>query len=160
MQLTSVTFAEGVIADEALVVPAVRAKAEAALASQPQFVTSAEGAPGADGTADQWKKWLGKQKLAGAFKLNLVITTATEETEPDPAKKGQKYTTDLAVTLFGETMPTRVMAFTGQGAATVKVELGMKVRDADRRYCWEEAASEAMTKAIAASIAKLTEKAK
>ena len=60
------------------------------------------------------------------------------------------------MTLFGETIPQRVMAFTGEGAATVRLELGPKLRDADRRYAWEEAAAEAMAKAIPAAIAKLS----
>jgi hypothetical protein len=159
VQLTTVTFAEGVIADEALVIPTVKAKAEAALAAQPQFVTVVEGAPAESATDAEWKKWLGKQKLAGALKVNLVVTTAHEDAEPDPAKKGQKYTTDLAVTLFGETVPARVMAFTGEGAATIRLEVGKKLLEADRRYAWEEAATEAMNKAITASLAKLSEKA-
>ena len=160
VQLTTVALADGVIADEALVVAAVRAKAEAALAASAQFVIAVEGAPADSATPAVWKAWLTKQRLAGAMKLNVVITTASEETTPDPAKKGQRFRTDLGITLFGEHMPARGMAFSGDGAATVKVELGMKLRDADRRYAWEESATEAVNKAITASLAKLTEKAK
>ncbi len=159
MVLTTVTLAEGVIADEALVVESVRKAAEAAMAAHPQLVVSTEGAPAEDATPAVWKKWLGKQKLAGAFKVNLIITTAEEDVEPQPAKKGQRFSVKLAVQMFGETMPLRTMGFTGEGGSTVKQEVGMKLRDGDRRYSWESAGQEAMPRAIETSLAKLSEAA-
>jgi hypothetical protein len=57
--------------------------------------------------------------------------------------------------MFGETYPKRVMAFTGDGSATVKIDIGKKLRKRDTDYANEEAMKLAVADAIAASIAKL-----
>jgi hypothetical protein len=47
------------------------------------------------------------------------------------------------------------MGFTGDGAATVKQEVGMKVRDKDREFTWDGAAETAINDALKTCFAKL-----
>jgi hypothetical protein len=60
----------------------------------------------------------------------------------------------VALQLFGETIPDRVMAFSGEGSATVKLEVGKTVRPRDR----EEASSAAIDEAVASAITRSLEK--
>jgi hypothetical protein len=47
------------------------------------------------------------------------------------------------------------MGFTGDGRATVKEEIGMKIRDKDRQFVWDSAAETAVAKALEESFTKL-----
>ena len=59
---------------------------------------------------------------------------------------------------FGETIPDRIMAFSGSGSAQVKVDIGKKLRPADTEYANREAATLAIAEALERSIKKLQEK--
>jgi len=156
-ELTAVTVAEDVIADLGLVTEVVEQRAREALAAHPQLVVSREGAPDPATDAKGFAKWLKKQKLATAFKVNIEIIDASEEVEPDPRTPGgQRLTVKLGIRMFGERMPVRGMAFTGEGSATIKQQIGKKIRDADRRYTWDSAAQQAMAQAITVSLSKIT----
>jgi hypothetical protein len=47
------------------------------------------------------------------------------------------------------------MGFTGDGASTVKQEVGMKVREKDRALTWDDAAKVAIDDALKTCFAKL-----
>ena len=57
--------------------------------------------------------------------------------------------------MLGETIPGRTMGFTGDGQATVKQEVGMKIRDKDRDYAWDGAAETAVADAMKTVFAQL-----
>ena len=50
--------------------------------------------------------------------------------------------------MLGETIPGRTMGFTGDGKATIKQEVGIKLRDRDREYTWDQAAELAIDDAM------------
>jgi hypothetical protein len=57
---------------------------------------------------------------------------------------------------FGETIPGHRMGFTGEGSATVKFDVGSKVRKRDIEYGDKAALEVAVEKALGESIVKLS----
>ncbi|HKE16122.1 MAG TPA: hypothetical protein VKB80_14700 [Kofleriaceae bacterium] len=116
-----------------------------------------EGAPDPDADPKKFKSYL-KSRRQRAFKVNVEVSQYSTEVEPaarglrgQPARKDSQYlTVRIALRLFGETVPDRTMAFTGDGSAAVKLEVGKTVRPRDR----EEAASAAIDQAVASAIAE------
>lgn len=93
-----------------------------------------------------------------AYAVNIEVTNYSSDIEEPTESKARALTVKLELRMFGETIPKRVMAFSGKGEATVKIEVGSKVRDKDRNYAVSEAVKEAMQRAYAESIAKLEAK--
>ncbi len=88
--------------------------------------------------------------------MSIQITSATEEVEQVLEKVGtQRIVVHVELHMFSETMPQRKMGFTGDGSSTVKLEIGKKVRLKDREAAWDEAATEAMNKALGESLTTL-----
>jgi hypothetical protein len=155
--LSDVTAGDGVTGDIVdFAQPRVKAQVEKAFANHPQLVATLEGAPDPATDAKGYKDYLKKKKLAGAYKVNVEITLATEELETVEGKPGtQRLVVRLGIKAFGETIPERVMGFSGEGSATIKQEVGKKVRARDREFAWDSAAELAINDAIATSLAKL-----
>lgn len=136
--------------------PRIKAVVEKAFANHPQLIAVLEGAPDAKTDGKAYTKYLKKKKIKGAFRVNVEITAAAEETEEMETKPGSlRLVVRLSLRMFGETIPERVMGFTGEGSATIKQEVGKKVRPRDREYAWDQAAELAINDAIATSLAKL-----
>lgn len=137
--------------------PRIQAQYEKLIASNPQIVAKLEGAPDPATDAAGFQKWLSKNKIDGAYKVMIEITDATEEVEQVESKPNtQRIVVHLEVHMFGETMPTRKMGFYGDGGSTVKEEVGKKIRQVDRDAAWDDAATEALTKALDESMMKLS----
>ena len=54
----------------------------------------------------------------------------------------------IGIHMLGESIPARTWGFTGDGSATIKVEVGKKIRDADYEYAWSQAAEAAVADAM------------
>jgi hypothetical protein len=156
-ELSDVTPADGVTGDVVTMAqPRIKAQVEKAFASHPQLVAKLDGAPDPKTDAKAYSAWLKKKKIAGAYRVNVEITAAAEETEEVTDKPGElRLVVRLSIKMFGETVPTRTMGFSGEGSATIKQEVGKKVRQRDREYAWDQAAELAINDAIATSLAKL-----
>ena len=156
-QLFQVTAADGVTGDVVTAAqPRIQAVVEKAFANHPQLVAVLEGAPDPKTEAKAYTAFIKKKKLKGAYRVNVEITAAAEDTEAMEAKPGSlRLVVRLSLRMFGETIPERVMGFTGEGSATIKQEVGKKVRPRDREYAWDQAAELAINDAIATSLAKL-----
>ncbi|HTJ43262.1 MAG TPA: hypothetical protein VL463_14250 [Kofleriaceae bacterium] len=156
--LDEVRAGKDVTADLATeVVPRLEAQAEKLLGGNPQIVVNISDAPDPEKDAPGFTKYLAKKKIEGAYKVTIEITAATEELEPVEAKPNtQRISVHLEVHMFGEAMPTRKMGFYGDGSSTIKMEIGKKLRPKDRDAAWDDAASEALTKAIDESLTKLS----
>lgn len=116
-------------------------------------------APDPDKNPKAYKAYLRKHRLR-AFKVNLEIESYRSTVEPAAAPKtGKQIVVHVALRLFGETIPDRRMAFTGDGSATIKVEVGSHVREADSLYAEKQAVDLAIAAAITHSIEKLEGKA-
>jgi len=149
-ELTKVLVKPEVKADVgAAAQPRVEAAIKKAFESNPQLVAT-EGAPDPEADHGQtYRKYLTKKGIAGAYLVTVEITEATEEVVPMEDKKGaQRLVVHVGIHVLGETIPGRTMGFTGDGQATVKQEVGMKIRDKDRTYAWDGAAETAVADAL------------
>lgn len=139
-----------------LIAPATK-QVEKSFSTHPQLVVTIEGAPDRAADPRGFKKWLTKKKLAGAYRVNVEVIAFEEELEDkdDSVNKEKRLVIRLSIRTFGETIPDRVMAFSGEGSATVKLDVGKKLRPRDRQYAIEQALELAMTDALASSLTKL-----
>jgi hypothetical protein len=127
------------------------------ITSHPQLVATLDGAPDPKVDAKGFKKWLTKKKLSGAYRVNVELIAFEEELEDkdESLSKEKRLVIRLSLRTFGETIPERVMAFSGEGSATVKLDVGKKLRPKDRDYAIAQALELAMTDALASSLTKL-----
>lgn len=136
--------------------PRVEAVFKKALAEHPQLVADLEGAPDPDSKPAAYRKFLAKKRVSGSYLVTVEITSASEELVPlEDRKNTQRLVVQVGIHVLGETIPGRTMGFTGDGAATVKQEVGMKVRDKDREFTWDSAAETAIDEALKTAFAKL-----
>ncbi len=137
--------------------PTTSAQIAKSIAGHPQLVAALDGAPDPKVNAKAFKKWLTKKKIAGAYRVNVELTSFEEELEEkdDSLNKEKRLIVRLGLRTFGETIPERVMGFSGEGSATVKLDVGKKLRPRDREYAIAQALELAMTDALASSLTKL-----
>jgi hypothetical protein len=136
--------------------PRVEAVFKKALETNPQLVLSVDGAPDPDAKPDAYRKFLTKKGISGAYLVTVEVTEASIEIIPVEEKKNtQRIVVSVGIHVLGETVPGRTMGFTGDGRATVKQEVGMKVRDKDRQFTWDGAAETAVDKALQESFTTL-----
>ena len=157
-ELTKVLAKENVKADVLKnAQPRVEAQIKKAFESDPQLVPNLEGAPDPEvDHGEPYRRFLAQKGVSGAYKVTVEITDATEELAPEEGKPGtQRLVVHIAIHVLGETIPGRTMGFTGDGHATVKQEVGMKVRDKDRDYAWDGAAETAISDALKTCFAQL-----
>jgi hypothetical protein len=156
-ELTAVTPKPEVKADVAKIAQArVEDQFKKALASNPQLVTALDGAPDPATKADAYRRFLTQKGIAGSYLVTVEITEASEQLEPMEGKSNsQRMVVHVGIHVLGETIPGRTMGFTGDGQATVKQEIGMKVRETDRNYAWDGAAETAVNDALKTCFAKL-----
>lgn len=128
--------------------PRIEAQVKKAFASHPQLVATLDGAPDKD-KAEAYRAFLKKKGLAGAYLVTVEVTEASEELEPVSDRPNtQRLVVRVAVHVLGETIPGRTMGFTGDGQATIKQEVGKKVRDRDKEVAWDAAAQTAVDDAM------------
>lgn len=157
-ELTKVLVKPQVKADVgAIAQPRVDAAIKKAFATNPQLVPTVEGAPDPEIDHGQpYRKFLTKKGIDSAYLVTVEVTDASEELVPMEDKKGsQRLVVHVGIHVLGETIPGRTMGFTGDGQATVKQEVGMKVRDKDKTYAWDGAAETAVDDALKTCFAQL-----
>jgi hypothetical protein len=138
--------------------PRVEAQIKKAFESDPHLVANLEGAPDPEvDHGEPYRKFLAQKGITGAYKVTVEITDASEELTPMDGKAAttQRLVVHLGIHVLGETIPGRTMGFTGDGHATVKQEVGMKMRDKDRDYAWDGAAETAIADALKTCFAQL-----
>jgi hypothetical protein len=130
-------------------VPRIQDQAKKAFETHPQLVAKLDDAPDWKTAADAYRKYLAKKGIAGAFHVTVDVTDAFEELQPVTDKANtQRLVVKVSVHLLGETMPGRTMAFTGDGSATIKQEIGKKLSERDRKFAWDDAAKAAIDDAM------------
>lgn len=151
-EVSKVTLAEGVPPQLA---EAVRAQLVEAIEKHDKIVAAIEGAPDPAADPKKYKAYLKKKKLR-AFKVNVEVMSYVHKIVPMPAPRtGQRLEVSIELHTFGETIPDRVMAFTGGGSAAVMIEIGKKLRPRDSEVANHDTIEMALDKAIAESINKL-----
>lgn len=149
-ELTAVTAKSEVKPDVAkAATPRVEAQVKSVFATHPQLVAHLDGAPDPKTSADAYRKYLAKKAIEAAYLVSVDITDASEELEPVDKPNTQRLVIKVAIHMLGENIPGRTMGFTGDGKATIKQEVGLKVRDADRQDTWNDAAKIAVDDAMA-----------
>ena len=119
-----------------------------------------EDAPDPDADAKAFIAYTEKRKLH-PYKVRVEVNDYELEVEPMPEPRtGHRITGSISLRILGVTMARSTFGFTGDGAATVKAEVGKKVRKRDRRFTSEDAAELAIGKALAMSVTRLDEKYK
>jgi len=158
-ELTAVTPKPDVKPDVAKVAQdRVEAQFKKALETNPQLNTGLDNAPDPATKADAYRHYLTQKGISGSYLVTVEITEASEEIQPmDGKPNSQRMVVHVGIHVLGETIPGRTMGFTGDGQATVKQEIGMKIRDADRNYAWDGAAETAVGDALKTCFAKLAQ---
>jgi len=149
-KLAAVTAKAEIAADVAKqATPRVEATVKKAFSSHAQLVPTLDGAPDPDAAADKYRKFLKAKGIAGAYLVTVEVTEASVEVVPmDNKPNSQRLVVRVGVHLLGENIPGRTMGFTGDGQATIKQEVGKKVRDKDREFAWDSAAEVAIADAM------------
>ena len=152
--LTAVTAKPEVKADVAKVAtPRVEAQIKKAFGSHEQLVAKLDGAPElpekpTPQQMDAYRAFLKKKGLSGAYWVTVEVTEASEELVPTDKPNTQRLVVRVAVHVLGEQIPGKTMGFTGDGQATIKQEVGKKVRDKDKEFVWDSAAEVAIADAM------------
>ena len=149
-ELTAVTAKSEVKPDVSrAATPRVEAQVKEVFETHPQLVAKLDGAPDPRANADGYRKYLAKKAISGSYLVTVEITDASEELVPlDDKPNSQRLVIHVAIHMLGENIPGRTMGFTGDGKATIKQEVGVKVRDRDRAYTWDQAAELAVDDAM------------
>jgi hypothetical protein len=138
----------------------VEAQIKKTFESHPQLVATLDGAPDPKTNADAYRKFLTKKGISSAYLVTVEVTEASEELVPMEGKPNtQRLSVHVAIHVLGETIPGRTMGFTGDGQATIKQEVGAKLRDKDRDYTWDGAAETAVGDAMKTVFAQLAKPA-
>lgn len=137
--------------------PRVEAVFKKALENDPQLVLALDGAPDPEqANGAPYRKFLQKNGVHAAYLVTVEVTEASIEIVPlEEKKNSQRIVVSVGIHVLGETIPGRTMGFTGDGRATVKQEIGMKIRDRDREFTWDSAAETAVAEALKKCFAKL-----
>jgi hypothetical protein len=97
-----------------------------------------------------------KQRKLRPYRVNVDVTDYSHEVEELSApRRGQRLTVSISLRMFGETIPERVMGFTGEGSATIKMDIGKRLRDRDSKVANHDAIELAVNDALATSLVKL-----
>jgi hypothetical protein len=139
--------------------PVVLAQVTKTLAAHPQIAAALP--DGSDvNNPDAFKRMLSKAKIAGAYTVSVDISDASEEIIPIENKPGElKLVVRLSVHLLGEVMPDKTIGFTGDGSATIREEVGKKLRPNDRDFVWAAAVEGAVNDAVATAMKTLSKPA-
>lgn len=161
-ELTAVTAKAEVKAEVAqAATPRVEAQVKKVFETHPQLVAKLEGAPDPRTNADGYRKYLAQKAISGAYLVTVEITDASEELVPfDDKQNAQRLVIHIGIHMLGENIPGRTMGFTGDGKATIKQEVGMKIRDRDREFTWDQAAELAVDDAMKTVFQQLAAPAK
>jgi hypothetical protein len=134
--------------------PRVETLVKKAFETHPQLVLALDGAPD-PAKPDAYRAYLKSHGLSGSYLVTVEITDARGDVEPSDKPNTSRLVMHIGLHMLGETIPEHTMGFTGDGQATVKVEVSKNVRDRDRTYAWDQAADLAVADAIKTSIEQL-----
>lgn len=153
--IADIQAAEAVPAD---VAEKIRARLVSAVDGHERLMaTLPPDAPDPQAEPDAFAAYMKKRKIV-PYRVTVEITEYHHEVEDGPC--GQRLAVHVAMRMFGETMPVRSMAFSGAGAATVKLDVGQKVRPRDTEIGNRDTIAQAVDDALAESVRRLDEKQK
>jgi hypothetical protein len=131
-----------------LLTPRVEAELKQLFSHHPQLIAKLD-APDPKVDADAYRSFLSKNRIAGSFDVAVEISDAAEELTPLPDKPGaQRLEIRLVLNLTGKTIPDGTLGFVGHGKATIKQEVGAKLRDSEREETWGQVVEVAAAAAL------------
>ena len=104
-----------------------------------------------------FRKFMKKKNLK-AYKVTAQVTSFEQTSAPNTKKPGNIIGCSIKLRMFGETIPDRVMAFSGDGSASVALEVGKKIRERDTEFAINDALELSINDAVATSLKKLNAK--
>lgn len=151
--ITSVNLAEG-IPDH--VQDRVRAQMLGEFRDNDAIITEfPAGTPDPDTAPKKFKRYIKKHKIR-PFKIKVDVTEYSREVLPMPdGRRGKRLKVSIALRMFGETIPDRVMAFAGSGSASIQLEVGKKARPRDDEVAHADSFEPAVAEAVAESLRKM-----
>ena len=98
-----------------------------------------------------------KQRRLKAFEVTLrVLGTTQQITPPPPGKLFRVLVRGIKLSVFGDTLPEKVIAIGGDGESQIGAEIGEHAdEEKEARGLMREAAREAMKQAVDMTLAKL-----
>lgn len=156
-ELSAVTTKSGVDPEFAAIAQdRVEQQVRKALASHPRLLASVPGAPDPKTSPEAYRKFLTKKAISGSYRVSVEVTEASQEIALDEGRpNSRRAVVRVGIHVLGETIPGQTIGFTGEGHATVKIEIGAKLRDRDRDFAWDSAAETAIDDALKTCFAKL-----
>jgi hypothetical protein len=152
-EISEVKLAEGIPAPVGDLAKATLA--EAVSARKGIVIALPAGAPDPAAAPAEFARWAKGRKLR-PYRVSVEVTEYGHDLEPLPAPRtGQRLTVRVVVRLLGEALPGRTMAFTGDGAATVKLEIGKRLRQTDSDVANHDSLLQALGEAVDSSLLKL-----
>ena len=105
---------------------------------------------------EQLVAWLKEHKLK-AFEVSLKVLSVTRALKPPPpGKQYRVLVRGIKLSVFGDTLPEKVMAIGGDGESEVGAEVGKSSNvDAEGKQLLLECAKVAVTQAVDMTVAKL-----
>jgi hypothetical protein len=155
--VTAVTAKPAVKPDVAkLAIAKVQAEVKKVFAEHPRLVAKLEGAPDPRANAEAFRTYLTKNRIAGAYRVTIEIKEATEKVAPAEQPGDQRLSVRLVLHMVGEKVPDGTIGFNGHGNATVKQDIGPKVRDADREATWKDVTEIVVSDAMKTALEELS----
>ncbi len=144
------------------IAPIVKKELERAVSTHPHVLTlSSAGlpkdAPDPSTKPAAFVRYLEKRGLT-PYRVYVAVTEYHREIEEAPSGSGKRLGIRIALRTYGETMPKPSIAFTGEGAAALKIDVGRRVRERDRHIAEKEAIAVAIGDALKTSIQRLNAK--
>jgi hypothetical protein len=148
-----VVFAEGV--PDSLE-PVVRKQVATLVAKRTELLTEIpEDAPDPNQDAKAFERYLKKKNLR-AFRVWVEISRYKSQKESKDGKNS--LWVDVGLRFFGETIPGKSFGFSGDGAASIKIEVGAEFRPRDSEIAQSEAVTAALDQAISGALSSLKKK--
>ena len=149
--VSEVKLAEGIPAEIAEIVRAELTQAITKHARLIEALPADAPDPAADPKA--FTRYITKRKIR-PFRVNVEVTQYNHKVTTS-ARGGQQLVVSVALRTFGETIPQRVMAFSGDGSATIKMDIGKELRPRDSRVANKDAVAQAIADALTMSLDRL-----
>jgi hypothetical protein len=156
-EVTAVTAKPAVKPDVAkMAISKVQAEVKKVFAEHPQLVAKLDGAPDPRSNAEAYRNYLTRNRIAGAYRVTIVIKEASETLTPAAQPGDQRLAVRLVLHMVGEKVPDGTIGFNGHGNTTVKQDIGPTVRDSDREGTWKDVTEVVVSDAVKTALEELS----
>lgn len=138
--------------------PLIRKQAKKFVAKHARLVSELpEGAPDPRAEPAKFEKFVKKSGIE-PYGIRLEIISYEQEVEPNPRKSGNIIKVAISMRVLGVTLSKSTFGFTGEGSATIKAEVGKRVRKRDIKFTNDDALVIAVGEAMDMAVKRLDKK--